>query len=218
MKRSICLILSFLFIMLCFVGCGQNTTTVTAENVKELFTPTLKAAMYELGSYFYEFEKNENGILVEYPSDDDVVIGYFKIETEISKDEIIEEFEKYVKDGYSSGGTSAGSISECIYEKDGDLYVPYPNYGEALFDVNSITLVETTEDGYRISVDIYGTAGADWNTYSDTRTYFVKTVDGVLQIQELIDLVTADPINDSDNLDLFGTQDKFLGSIQERIS
>lgn len=210
--------LSALFVLCCFVGCGQNTTTVTAENVKELFTPTLKAAMYELGSYFYEFEKDENGIPVEYPSDDDVVIGYFKIETEISKDEIIEEFEKYVKDGYAPGGTAAETISVCIYEKDGALYVPYPNYGETLFDMNSITLVETTEDGYRISVDTYGTAGADWNTYSDTRTYFVKTVDGVLQIQELIDLATTEPINDSDNLDLFGTQDKFFGSIQERIS
>ena len=92
--------------------------------------------------------------------------------------------------------------------------------GEEIFDLNSIKLKGSSNDGYYISVDAYGDPGRDSLEYSRTYIYRMEVVTGVLQIQNssggyaFSEELT--PVNSEGDRNFIGSFDKFLGRLSER--
>ena len=203
------LLISFLFILLLFSGCNKEIK-VTEENVKELALPTIESDFYLSNSYFYDIEKEANGTPVYYPTDSSVL---FKITTKTTLDELNKSVAKYRK------GMTASAVSE----KDGALYAvdPIDSMVETMLDTNSIRLVKQDGDIYYIAVDQYmyidGKENEDGSpNYINTITYKMKSVDGVLQIQEEPEVKEETPKNTAKDFSLIGSFDKFIGKLSER--
>ncbi len=203
------LLISFLFILLLFSGCNKEIK-VTEENVKEIALPTIESDFYLSNSYFYDIEKEANGTPVYYPTDSSVL---FKITTKTTLDELNKSVAKYRK------GVTASAVSE----KDGALYAvdPIDSMVETMLDTNSIRLVKQDGDIYYIAVDQYmyidGKENEDGSpNYINTITYKMKSVDGVLQIQEEPEVKEETPKNTAKDLSLIGSFDKFFGAIKNR--
>lgn len=208
MKRIISATLAIIFVLSCLVGCGGDKK-LTEENVKELFLPTFEAYTYLLGSYFYEIERNPDRSPVDYPSDDTVYLSFFKVTTDITKEELIEKMNKYYAPGYKDNGT--------IITKDNDLYVANldTNYIGMYFDLESIRLLGEDENGYYIAIDTYGTNWDDESdqpiTYYSTQKFRVKYNDGILQIQDPPELDGDKPVNNYEDTDIIFDYDRLIG-------
>ena len=209
------LFLALLLTALLFTGCNNNIE-VTSGNVKELAKPTIEAAFYLCNSYFYDIEKDANGKPVEYPSDSDIYSSYYKITTSTTVDKIEKEAAKY--------STEANKAeTKPVLEKDGTLYAVNPDWNaiETFLDINSIKLVNSADGEYDISVDRYmyieGKENEDGSpNYSDTLTYKMKSVDGVLQIQGEPTAEEKTPVNTGKDCDFIGSYDKLLGPVAKR--
>ena len=209
------LLFAILLTTLLFSGCNKNLE-VTEETVKDLAKPAIEADFLSCNSYFYDIEKNADGVPVSYPTDDTNFFGFYKITTPMTIDELNKAAEKYQK---GAELTTKGFIAE----KNGELYAMdiEGNLIETMLDINSIRLVKQDGDLYYIAVDQYmyvdGMENEDGSpNYINTYTYKMKVVDGVLQIQDDPEIKEESPLNSGKDIKVIGNFDKFLGPINER--
>ena len=149
MKKSLSLAFSLLFVFTLLAGCNKNLE-VTEETVKDLAKPAIEADFLACNSYFYDIEKNADGVPVSYPTDDTNFFGFYKITTPMTIDELNKAAEKYQKGAELT-------TKRFIAEKNGELYAMdiEGNLIETMLDINSIRLVKQDGDLYYIAVDQY---------------------------------------------------------------
>ncbi len=215
MKKAIALAFSLLFVLILFVGCDKEIK-VTEETVKDLAKPAIEADFYACNSYFYDIEKDEDGVPVSYPTDETNFFGFFKITTPMTIDELNKSAEKYQKGAKLT-------TERFIAEKNGELYAMNieGNLIETMLDINSIRLVRQDGDIYYVAVDQYmyvdGYENEDGSpNYINTYTYKMKAAGGVLQIQEDPEIKEESPLNSGKDIKVIGNFDKFFGPVNER--
>ena len=217
MKKVVSLALSLLFILTLFAGCGDKIV-LTEDNVKELFTPTLEAELYRYGSAFYSVEKNEKGQPISYSDIDGTGTLYCKINEKMTVENLLEKVSKYV--------TPYPIIKQAVVEINGSLYIDdEPRGYEGIYDFNSIKLEKTDGDTYYISVDEYAYPDTDADpsatpgvpNFRSKNIFTVKSVDGILQIQEKQQVYdNVSPVNNLDDGEFIGALDKFYGDVIAR--
>lgn len=215
MKKFICIVLTFIIIIGSFSACNYSDE-ISNTNIKEKFLPTLKASCYELGSAFYEIELDSHGDPVQYNIDGYDAI-FFKITTEISPNQIIENIKKYV----DITSELEYKLRILIIEFESSTYVDaLSSYGgyESIFDINSINLQKTENGKYYVSVDEYAypdSAGSeeflDYNMsepiYHQTVIYTTVLEDGILKIVDA-QSEKSNPKNDIKDYDFIGSFDR----------
>ena len=215
MKKAIALAFSLLFVLVLFV-CGDKEIKVTEKTVKGLAKSAIEADFYSCNSYFYDIEKDANGVPVSYPTDETNFFGFFKITTPMTIDELNKSAEKYQKGAELT-------TERFIAEKDGELYAMNieGNLIETMLDINSIRLVRQDGDIYYVAADQYmyvdGYENEDGSpNYINTYTYKMKAAGGILQIQDPPEIKEESPLNTGKDIKVIGSFDKFFGPVNER--
>lgn len=214
MKKLFSVIITAILILGCFSGCGSKIQ-VTDLNVAELFEPSLKASVYSFGSYFYKIEKDSNKTPLQYETKNKDYPVAFKIVSDTTRTDILNKLSKYTTD-------AEAILRDAVFEEDGALYVADITKGgnadQSFYDIKSITLESSNDDGYYVTVDeyLYSGNGIDLFTYTRTLTYFTKMKDGILQIQGEPEAKFSNPINDSQDRQLIAPFDEFYDIVYRR--
>lgn len=148
--------------------------------------------------------------------------SYCQIKEKTTVDELIKQIKKYDPGFYDD------STIESVIEKDGSLYVsPLGLFGgyEPIYDLNSIKLEKIGGDIYYITVDEYAYPDTEGSPSAiagvpdclSRTTFKVKSVDGILQIQNSEYLLKeSSPVNKLNDCEFIGMYDKFYGDVIER--
>lgn len=179
MKKALSLALSLLFILTLVAGCGSKTNNVTAENVKDLFLPTLKCYAYYDGSGLYTVEKNTDGTLKQY-GEDEAGNPFFKVVGFDSYEKLVAEYEKYVSKDLKNINAP---IEKSFKKTDDGLLVARYDGGAVGYNPDSIKLEKEENGKYYISTDKYGISNDGNDNYVGTEVFTATYQDGILCIE-----------------------------------
>lgn len=178
MKRKLSGIISLFLMLVILSGC--NSSKVTADNVSELFLPTLKCYAYYDGSGLYTIEKNEDGTPKSYGEDENGN-SLFKVVGFDSYEQLVSEYGKYISKDF----VNASAPNETSFKKtdDGLLVAKYDG-GSVSYDPKSVKLEKEENGKYYISVDSYSPAEDKKDVYTSTETFTATYKDGILCIEK----------------------------------
>ena len=178
MKRKLSGIISLFLMLVILSGC--NSSKVTADNVSELFLPTLKCYAYYDGSGLYTIEKNEDGTPKSYGEDENGN-SLFKVVGFDSYEQLVSEYGKYISKDF----VNATAPNEASFKKtdDGLLVAKYDG-GSVSYDPKSVKLEKEENGKYYISVDSYSPAEDKKDVYTSTETFTATYKDGILCIEK----------------------------------
>ena len=177
-KKSVSVVLTLLFVLVLFAGCGKSE--VTEANVKELFMPTVECFEYYNGSALYELERDENGQLISY-GETEGYMPIYKVVGFDSYDQIVAEYRKYISDDIDSVNFP---MKNSFRESDSGLLVARYDGGSISFDPESIKLEKEENGKYYISVDEYEPSNTDNFDYVDTLLVTATYKDGILYCEK----------------------------------
>lgn len=162
---------------------------LTQENIAEMFLPAFECYISYMGSQFYTVEKDDNGQIKLYTITDDKGVEYdaYKVVEYSEFEPIADKMREYL----TQRGLICSLLDGGIYEeRDGALYIQMPKHDEyrlmrldSVFDINSITLGEEYDDGYKVYINTGNAPQQDIITdYIYEEHYYVKMQDGRLYI------------------------------------